>query len=113
MTTVCRAQHHAAIPPGVVLATTRAGGQPLPCRRLPQTLPGARLRRMTESSPMAAPANWLHFRPEPVPSVSDRVVRALEAHVAAEAQDVSDCERVADSTNDPVVKLLLGMIVDD
>jgi hypothetical protein len=68
---------------------------------------------MTESSPMTAPANWLHFRPEPVPSVSDRVVRALEAHVAAEAQDVSDCERVADSTNDPVVKLLLGMIVDD
>ena len=45
--------------------------------------------------------------------MSERVIRALEAHIAATAHDVGECERIAQRSGQPVVQLLLGLVVDD
>jgi rubrerythrin len=57
---------------------------------------------------------WLHpvAGGEP-PPLSDRLIRALEAHAAASAADVAACRQLAKRMDDPVVELLVGMIVDD
>src|ERR1700686_1121447 len=57
---------------------------------------------------------WLHpvAGGEP-PPLSERLIRALEAHAAASAADVATCRELASRMNDPVVELLVGMIVDD
>jgi hypothetical protein len=69
---------------------------------------------MSETLPNATQNAWLHpLASAPVPSLSDRLVRALEAHVAAEAQDLEDCQQVANDSSDAVVRLLMGMIVED
>jgi hypothetical protein len=69
---------------------------------------------MTEIAPIAANNPWLHpMPPTQPPSLSERVIRALEAHASAEAHDVATCEQVMQRSEDPVVKLLVGMIVED
>ena len=69
---------------------------------------------MTDTAPRTTINTW--FQPlasAPAPSMSDRLVRALEAHVAAEAQDLADCQKLAEQTSDAVVRMLVGMIVED
>jgi rubrerythrin len=57
---------------------------------------------------------WLHpvAGGEP-PPLSERLIRALEAHAAASAADVATCRELVSRMDDPVVELLVGMIVDD
>lgn len=45
--------------------------------------------------------------------VSDRLIRALEAHASAEAQDMADCMSIVEQSDDPVARLLMSMIIDD
>ncbi len=69
---------------------------------------------MTEVAPAAALSAWLDPLPNvPAPSMSERMIRALEAHVAAEAQDLADCQYLAERATDPAARLLLGMIAED
>jgi nucleotide-binding universal stress UspA family protein/CheY-like chemotaxis protein len=57
---------------------------------------------------------WLHpLKPSAPPSLSERLIRALEAHASAEAHDLATCEALAEGSSDPVRKLLAGLIVED
>jgi hypothetical protein len=47
------------------------------------------------------------------PPVSERLVRALEAHIAAESDDAARVDRLAHSSGDRAVKVLLELIVED
>jgi rubrerythrin len=47
------------------------------------------------------------------PSLSERLIRALEAHLAAESHDMGDYEQLVHQSTDPVVQLVLGMIIED
>ena len=69
---------------------------------------------MTDAAPTPTLNSWLHplAGGEP-PPLSDRLMRALEAHAAASAADVATCRELANRMADPVVHLLVGMIVDD
>jgi hypothetical protein len=69
---------------------------------------------MTDTMPTSRLNSWLHpvAGGEP-PPLSERLIRALEAHAAASAADVATCRELASRMNDPVVELLVGMIVDD
>ena len=59
---------------------------------------------MPELASIAATNAWLHpLAPTTPPSLSERVIRALEAHASAEAEH----------TSDQVLKLLVGLIADD
>jgi hypothetical protein len=51
--------------------------------------------------------------PSAGPPLSERLIRALEAHAAAEAHDIVDCERLVDQIADPAARLLLELIVED
>jgi hypothetical protein len=67
-----------------------------------------------ELASIAATNPWLHpLAPTTPPSLSERVIRALEAHASAEAHDLATCEELADHSSDQVLKLLIGMIADD
>src|SRR5207302_6570824 len=57
---------------------------------------------------------WLHpvAGGEP-PPLTERLVRALEAHAAASAADIATCRQLTQRLDDPVVEMLVGMIVDD
>jgi CheY-like chemotaxis protein len=69
---------------------------------------------MTELAPIAPTNPWLHpLAPTQPPSLSERLIRALEAHATAEAHDLATCQELADRSADPVLKLLIGLIVDD
>jgi rubrerythrin len=69
---------------------------------------------VTTTEPIAPVNPWLHpFAEGNPPPISERLVRALEAHQAAEAADVANCLQLAQRLDDPVVHLLVGMIVDD
>ena len=69
---------------------------------------------MTEIAPIAANNPWLHsMPPTQPPSLSERVIRALEAHASAEAHDVATCEQILQRSEDPVARLLLGLILED
>ena len=69
---------------------------------------------MTEIAPIATTNPWLFpLALTQPPSLSERLVRALEAHALAEAADLATCERLAQRCNDPVVKLLVGLILED
>jgi rubrerythrin len=69
---------------------------------------------VTTTAPIATANPWLHpFAEGESPPVSERLVRALEAHQAAEAADVASCLQVAQRLGDPVADLLVGMIVED
>jgi hypothetical protein len=47
------------------------------------------------------------------PSLSERVIRALEAHASAEAHDLATCETLAQRSSDPVMKMLIGLVAED
>jgi hypothetical protein len=69
---------------------------------------------MTTTAPLAMQNPWDHpLTNRQTPPHSERLIRALEAHVAAGAHDIADCREVADTSRHPVVQLLLGMIVED
>lgn len=69
---------------------------------------------MTGTVPTATVHALLHpFEEGDPPPLSERLIRALEAHTAASAADVASCRRLAQRSRDPVVELLVGMIVDD
>ncbi|HLZ26880.1 MAG TPA: ferritin-like domain-containing protein [Chloroflexota bacterium] len=69
---------------------------------------------MTTTAPLATTNPWLHPLAEGnPPPLSERLIRALEAHQAAEAADVASCLQVAQRLGDPVADLLVGMIVED
>ena len=57
---------------------------------------------------MAAPT-----RPNCPPSLSDRLIRALQAHASAEAHDLATCEAVAERSSDPVLRMLIGLVAED
>ena len=69
---------------------------------------------MTDTKPMATLDPWIHplAGGEP-PPLSERLIRALQAHAAASAADVATCRQLANRMDDPVAELLVGMIVDD
>jgi hypothetical protein len=67
-----------------------------------------------ELASIAATNPWLHpLAPTTPPSLSERVIRALEAHASAEAHDLATCEELAEHSSDQVLKLLIGLIADD
>ena len=69
---------------------------------------------MTEVAPIPTNNPWpLPLAPTQPPSLSERLIRALQAHAAAEAADLATCERLAQRSSDPVVKLLVGLILED
>jgi hypothetical protein len=69
---------------------------------------------VTDAASIAAVDPWLHpLAPTNPPSLSERLIRALEAHASAEAHDLATCEALAERTADPVLKLLMGLIVED
>ena len=69
---------------------------------------------MTELAPIATTNPWLHpLAPTTPPSLSERLIRALEAHASAEAHDLVVCQELADRSSDPVLKMLMGLLVDD
>ena len=69
---------------------------------------------MTTTAPVGIQNPWLNPLPNTAaPALSERLIRALEAHVAAEAYDVATCQELTQRAADPVVGLLVGLIVDD
>ena len=71
---------------------------------------------MTEIVPRSSDA-WssLHLDRPPTCTyaASERLVRALEAHASAEAHDLADCQDLAQRSDDPYVKLVFDLIIDD
>jgi len=69
---------------------------------------------MTTLAPFPTQNPWLHPLPDNhAPPVSERLIRALEAQVAAEADDVARCERFAQATGNRAAHMLLELIVED
>jgi rubrerythrin len=69
---------------------------------------------MTTTAPPATQNPWEHpLTNGHAPPLSERLIRALEAHLAAGAQDIADCHNLAQDSKHPVAQLLLGLIVED
>jgi hypothetical protein len=51
--------------------------------------------------------------PTQPPSLSERLIRALEAHASSEAHDLAVYQELAERSHDPIVQLLVGMVVED
>jgi hypothetical protein len=72
---------------------------------------------MTEIVPVRSSDAWSNLQLDPSPpctyAASERLVRALEAHASAESHDLADCRDLAQRTDDPYVKLLFDLIIDD
>jgi rubrerythrin len=69
---------------------------------------------VTDTAPIALQNSALRlFAAGEPPPITERLVRALEAHRAASAADIATYRQVAHDLNEPVVELLVGMIVDD
>ena len=69
---------------------------------------------MTTTAPLATQNPWLNPLPDrKTAPVSERLIRALDAHVAAEADDVQRCARFAQASGNPAVQMLLDLIVED
>ncbi len=69
---------------------------------------------MDSTAPIPIQSPWLQplgFT-EP-PEDSERLIRALEAHTAAEERDIADCAQVAHRTGDPIVELLTGLVAEN
>jgi hypothetical protein len=57
---------------------------------------------------------WEHpFAEGTLPPVSDRLIRALEAHIAAETDDAAHASHLADTSGDRAINVLLELIVED
>jgi rubrerythrin len=69
---------------------------------------------MTTTAPIGTEPPWEHpLQAGQAPPLSERLTRALEAHLAAGAQDIADFQNLAQDSDHPAVQLLLGMIVED
>ena len=69
---------------------------------------------MTELAPIPVTSPWLHpLAPTSPPSLSERLIRALEAHASAEAHDLVTCQELAERSTDPVLKMLIGLVMED
>jgi len=69
---------------------------------------------VTTTAPIGIQNPWLNPLPNTAaPALSERLIRALEAHVAAEAYDAATCHELTQRSADPVVGLLVGLIADD
>ena len=69
---------------------------------------------MTSTEAIPSQNGWLiPVGATPEPPLSERIIRALEAHVAAEAHDLGECERLSESLGGTRAHVLLGLIVDD
>jgi rubrerythrin len=72
---------------------------------------------MTEIVPVRSSDAWSNLQLDRTPTctyaASERLVRALEAHASAEAHDLADCRDLAQRSDDPYVRLLLDLIIDD
>ena len=69
---------------------------------------------MTTTAPVATQNACEHpLTDGHAPPLSERLIRALEAQVAAGAHDIADCQELAQSSQRPVMQLLLGMIIED
>ena len=72
---------------------------------------------MTEIVPVGSSDAWSNLQLDLSPSctyaASERLVRALEAHASAEAHDLADCRDLAQRSDDPCVKLLFDLIIED
>jgi hypothetical protein len=71
---------------------------------------------VTELASIASNNQW--FNPHPLapnypPSLSERLIRALEAHASAEAHDLATCEGLAERSSDPVLRMLIGLVAED
>jgi hypothetical protein len=69
---------------------------------------------MVNLAPVAATNPWLHpLAPTNPPSLSERLIRALEAHASAEAHDLAALQALVEGSSDPVLKLLIALVIDD
>jgi len=70
---------------------------------------------MTIITPLPGAQNpWDHpITGRTPPSQSERLLRALEAQIAAEANDAEDASRLADTSGDRAINVLLELIVED
>ena len=72
---------------------------------------------MTEIVPVPSRAAWMNLQldlpPTCAEAASERLLRALEAHASAEAHDLADCQDLAQRSDDPYVKLLFDLIIED
>jgi rubrerythrin len=69
---------------------------------------------MTDTAPAGIQNHWLQpLTTALLPSVSERLIRALEAHIAAEGRGIADCQQLAQRSTDPVVRMLMALIVED
>jgi len=71
---------------------------------------------MTDIAYLTSSDPWLDLQPDPPDNrsaASERLFRALAAQLSAEAQDLADCEDLAKRSDEPSVKLLLGVVVED
>ena len=69
---------------------------------------------MTELAPIATNNPWLHaLTPTQPPALSERLIRALEAHASAEAHDLATCEALAERSTNPVLRMLIGLVAED
>jgi rubrerythrin len=72
---------------------------------------------MTEIVPVRSTDTWSSLQLDRSPTcnyaASERLVRALEAHASAEAHDLADCQALVQRSDDPYVKLLFDLIIDD
>src|SRR5690349_24971004 len=94
------------------MATRRDAAHPDNRQRHQRSLTGR--CAVPELASIAATNPWLHpLAPTTPPSLSERVIRALEAHASAEAHDLAICEELAEHSSDQVLKLLIGLIADD
>jgi hypothetical protein len=71
---------------------------------------------MTESAYLTSGDLWLNLQPgQPANQspASERLIRALAAHLSAEAQDLADCEALVKRSCEPDTRVLLGLIIAD
>jgi hypothetical protein len=69
---------------------------------------------VTDTAPVPTFNSWLHpMAGGEAPPLSERLIRALEAHVAASAADIATCRELTSRVDDPVVQMLVDMIVQD
>src|SRR5262245_13773541 len=73
----------------------------------------ARRWAVTSTAPDADINTWLRRQQKAEsPALSERLIRALEAHQAAEAHDLAECRALQRQLPDPAHALLLDLIAE-
>jgi hypothetical protein len=72
---------------------------------------------MKEIAPVQSSEAWSNLQLDQSQTctyaATERLLRALEAHASAEAHDLVDCRNLAQRSDDPCVKLLFELIIED